>query len=66
MGVVGVVTHDGPDVGGSNVEIHHYCSDWPWVAASVLINAYRVFPAAKVAGIALTTHAHLVLRLKKE
>jgi hypothetical protein len=46
MGVVGIHTHDGPDVRGLNasgVEISRYRSYWPWVAASILYNAYRVF-----------------------
>jgi hypothetical protein len=40
-------------------------TDRPWGPPSLLHNGHRVFPGSKAdGGVALTTHPHLVLRLK--
>ena len=51
-------------VGG---ETFHTCPEWPWGPPNLLYNGYQVFPGGTAAGgMALTTHPHVALRLKKE
>jgi hypothetical protein len=57
-------------VRGSNSsvgKIFHTRPDRRWGPPCLLYNGYRVyFPGSKATGVALTTHLHLALGLKKE
>jgi hypothetical protein len=68
--IVGVVTHYGLDSPGTESqwgEIFHVRPDRPRGPTSLLYNGYWVsFQGANSWGVALTTHPHLVIRLKKE
>ena len=52
-----------PEGGG---EIFCTCQGRPWGPSSLQYNRHGVFPEVKQPGLGLTTHPHLVLRLKKE
>jgi len=53
--------------GGGGGQIFRTCPDLPWGPPSLQYNGYRVFPGDKAAvGVALATHPHLALMLKKE
>ena len=48
-------------------EIIRIRPDRPWGPPSLLYDGYRVFPGGQIGrGVALTTHPHLVPRLKEE
>jgi hypothetical protein len=66
---VGIATPYGPagpaiEPGGG--EIFRPRPDRPWGPPSLLFNGYGVFPGVRGRGVALSTHSHLALRLKKE
>jgi hypothetical protein len=47
--------------------IFHTCPSWPWGPHSLLHNGYWVLSRSKATrGVALNTHPHIMLMLKKE